>query len=261
MNRPSRRSSAGSFNTLSTLEHDVVGLALQEALGGRVVVIRPLGQGGMGQVYLGRDPQLKRFVAIKVLGRTLGQDAEAHARFQREAQAIAAVSHPNVVDIYSIGELPDGTPYFVMQHVAGGSMAERIATSGPLPVEAAERVLGEVAAALAAAHRRGIIHRDVKPGNVLWDEYGERATVSDFGIASIQQREGEDADVRITATGMTVGSPAYMSPEQLMNEPITPKSDVYGLGLLGYELITGRGPYGANTPSELVAAHLRDEPR
>jgi serine/threonine-protein kinase len=243
------------------LEHDAIAVALQAALGGRVLLIRTIGEGGMGRVYLGRDPQLKRFVAVKVLLQSLGADEEAHARFQREAQAIAAVTHANVVAIYGVGELPDGTPYFIMQHVAGGSMAERLAASGPLPIDVAESVLGDVAAALAAAHKRGIVHRDVKPANVLWDEEGERATVSDFGIASLQESEGDEGDMRITASGMAVGSPAYMSPEQLLTEPITPKSDIYALGLLGYELLTGHGPYAASSPSDIVAAHLRDTPR
>ena len=265
MTRPSRpsRASRQSYNgtPIPTLEHDAIAVALQEALGGRVLLIRPIGEGGMGRVYLGRDPQLKRFVAVKVLLQSLGADEEAHARFQREAQAIAAVSHANVVAIYGVGELPDGTPYFIMQHVAGGSMAERLATSGPLPIDVAEGVLGDVAAALAAAHRRGIVHRDVKPANVLWDEEGERATVSDFGIAALQQSEGDESDMRITASGMAVGSPAYMSPEQLLTEPITPKSDIYALGLLGYELLTAHGPYNAISPNDIVAAHLRDTPR
>ena len=259
LSRASRQSYSGA--SIPTLEHDAIAVALQEALGGRVLLIRPIGEGGMGRVYLGRDPQLKRFVAVKVLLQSLGAADEAHARFQREAQAIAAVSHANVVAIYGVGELPDGTPYFIMQHVAGGSMAERLAASGPLPIDVAEGVLGDVAAALAAAHRRGIVHRDVKPANVLWDEDGERATVSDFGIASLQEPEGDESDMRITASGMAVGSPAYMSPEQLLTEPITPKSDIYALGLLGYELLTAHGPYDANTPAEVVAAHLRDTPR
>ncbi|MEO8335280.1 MAG: serine/threonine-protein kinase [bacterium] len=255
--RPSRQSVTST--PIHTLEHDAVAVALQEALGARVLLIRTIGEGGMGRVYLARDPQLKRFVAVKVLVQAV--DAESHARFQREAQSIAAISHPNVVQIFGVGELPDGRPYFIMQYVAGGSMAERLAKSGPLPVEMAETVIGDVAAALNAAHRRGIIHRDVKPANVLWDEDGERATVSDFGIATLQPTEENENDIRITGSGMAVGSPAYMSPEQILAEPVTVKSDVYALGLLGYELLTARGPYHATKPSDVVAAHLRDTPR
>lgn len=257
--RPSRQSVTST--PIHTLEHDAVAVALQEALGARVLLIRTIGEGGMGRVYLARDPQLKRFVAVKVLVQSQATNAESHARFQREAQSIAAISHPNVVQIYGVGELPDGRPYFIMQYVAGGSMAERLAASGPLPIDTAETVIGDVAAALAAAHRRGIVHRDVKPANVLWDEEGERATVSDFGIATLQATEENENDIRITGSGMAVGSPSYMSPEQIVAEPVTVKSDIYALGLLGYELLTGRGPYHATTPSDLVAAHLRDTPR
>ena len=262
MARPSRASRTSLSPTpVPTLEHDALAVRLQDALGTRVLLVRMIGEGGMGRVYLARDPHLRRFVAVKVLLQTPGAEGEAHARFQREAQAIAAVSHANVVSIHGVGELPDGTPYFTMQHVAGGSMADRLAASGPLPIEFAERVLGDVAAGLAAAHKRGIIHRDVKPANVLWDEEGERATVSDFGIAALQGPEGEEGDMRITGSGMAVGSPTYMSPEQLLAEPVTPKSDIYALGLLGYELLTGQGPYVARAPSEIVAAHLRHVPR
>jgi hypothetical protein len=259
LSRPSR----SSLNPapVQTLEHDALAVRLQEALGTRVLLVRIIGEGGMGRVYLARDPQLRRFVAVKVLLQTPGAEGEAHARFQREAQSVAAVSHANVVAIHGVGELPDGTPYFIMQHVAGGSMADRLASSGPLPIELAERVLGDVAAGLAAAHRRGIVHRDVKPANVLWDEDGERATVSDFGIAALHRPDGDESDMRITGSGMAVGSPTYMSPEQLLAEPVTPKSDIYALGLLGYELLTGHGPYLARAPNEIVAAHLRHVPR
>ena len=262
MARLSRASrSSLSATPIPTLEHDALAVRLQSALGTRVLLVRAIGEGGMGRVYLARDPQLRRFVAVKVLLQTSDAEREGHARFRREAQAIAAVSHANVVAIHGVGELPDGTPYFIMQHVAGGSMADRLASTGPLPIELAERVLGDVAAGLAAAHKRGIVHRDVKPANVLWDEEGERATVSDFGIAAFQGPEGDEGDIRITGSGMAVGSPTYMSPEQLLAEPVTPKSDIYALGLLGYELLTGHGPYLARAPSEIVAAHLRHVPR
>ncbi len=257
------RASRSSLNPASipTLEHDALAVRLQAVLGTRVLLVRVIGEGGMGRVYLARDPLLRRFVAVKVLLQTPDAEREAHARFRREAQAIAAVSHANVVAIHGVGELPDGTPYFIMQHVAGGSMADRLSSTGPLPIELAERVLGDVAAGLAAAHKRGIIHRDVKPANVLWDEDGERATVSDFGIAALQGTDGDEGEMRITGSGMAVGSPTYMSPEQLLAEPVTPKSDIYALGLLGYELLTGHGPYLARAPSEIVAAHLRHVPQ
>ncbi len=233
---------------------------LATALAPSFVLVRLLGAGGMGSVYLARDPVLKRSVAVKLLSPELTREPEARARFQREAQAVAAISHPNVVAVYSVGEIASGTPYFVMQFVGGRSMADRLREDGPLDVPAAERILGEVASALAAAHRQGIIHRDVKPANILWDDDGGRALVSDFGIASVRSLS-DDNDGRLTQTGMAVGTPAYMSPEQLLAEPVTDKTDVYSLGLLGYELLTGAGPYAVSSPRELMAAHLRDAPR
>jgi hypothetical protein len=233
---------------------------LEAALAPHLQLVKLLGQGGMGSVYVARDPALRRTVAVKVLARDLAADAGARARFEREAQAVARLSHPNVVPVYSVGELADGTPYFVMQHVSGRSMAARIEEEGPLGVAEARRVLGEVAAALAAAHAKGIIHRDIKPANILFDEESGRALVSDFGIAAVMPGS-DQKDTRLTQTGMAIGTPQYMSPEQLLSEPVSDKTDVYSLGLLAYELLTGHTAFTATTPQELIAAHLRDTPR
>ena len=233
---------------------------LQAALSPGYILIRRIGSGGMGSVYLARDPVLKRHVAVKLLSRELARDGSARARFQREAQAVASISHPNVVGIYSVGELPTGVPYFVMQYVAGPNLGERLESDGAFDVDSAARLLGEVASALAAAHRKGIIHRDVKPANILLDDDSGRALVSDFGIAAVLEEDHSDA-LRITQTGMAVGSPAYMSPEQLLAEPVSDKTDIYGLGLVGYELLTGAGPYMIASPREIMAAHLRDAPK
>ncbi len=234
--------------------------ALRVALEPTYLLVRQLGRGGMGRVYLARDPQLKRFVAVKVLALEFSRDAESRERFAREAQAVAAISHPNVVSIYGVGELADGTPYFVMEYIAGRSISERLSETGLLPVDEARRVLGEVAAALAVAHRRGIIHRDIKPANILQDTETGRALVSDFGIAAHYAPDPRDSSARITEAGATVGTPAYMSPEQVLAEQVTAATDVYALGLLGYELLTARGPYNISSPREILAAHLRDAP-
>jgi len=242
-------------------ERDFVKL-LERALAPSFTLVRRLGAGGMGSVYLARDPVLKRLVAVKVMAPGLAADAAARARFEREAQAVASISHPNVVAVYSVGALENGVPYLVMQYVEGRTMADRIAEGGPLDAPTARRVLGEVSSALAAAHRKGVIHRDIKPSNILWDDESGRALVTDFGIAAVKQRgEPQPADEKLTQTGMSLGTPAYMSPEQVLAEPVTEKTDVYTLGLLGYELLTGTGPYQVASPRELMAAHLRDTPR
>ena len=244
----------------SDAERDDAGLEarLREALAPTFLLMHSIGHGGMGLVYLAREPALRRLVAVKILAPALARDVEARARFEREAQAVASFSHPNVVGIHRVGELADGTPYFVMQFVDGPSLSSRVKEDGPLAPLDARRVLGEVAAALAAAHAKGIIHRDVKPANVLLDRESGRALVSDFGISVAAKRKATDP--RLTGTGVLVGTPQYMSPEQLGVEPVTEKSDVYGLGLLGYEMLTGRGPFRGDSPHELVAAHLRDTP-
>jgi serine/threonine protein kinase len=234
---------------------------LERALAPSFSLVRRLGSGGMGAVYLARDPVLKRLVAVKLLSPTLAANPEARARFHREAQAVASITHPSVVAVYSVGELENGVPYFVMQYVEGRSVAERLLKDGHFEVRAAKRVLAEVASALAAAHRKGIIHRDIKPANILIDDETGRALVTDFGIAAVLERGDEREATRITHTGMAVGTPAFMSPEQLLAEPVTEKTDIYSLGLLAYELLIGESPYRINSPREVMAAHLRDTPR
>ena len=173
------------------------------------------------------------------------------------------MSHPNALAVNSVGEMSNGVPYFVMQYVNGRSSAERVETDGPFDIDVAKRILGEVASALAAAHRQGIIHRDIKPANILHDDESGRVLVSDFGIASVRvaREEPGDSTMKLTRTGTFVGTPAYTSPEQILGEPLDDKTDIYALGLLGYELLTGRGPYDITSPGEIIAAHLRDRPR
>jgi len=242
---------------------DVLEAQLRAALSPSFLLVRKLGQGGMASVYLAREPALRRLVAVKVLSPVLAADPHARARFEREAQAVAGLSHPNVLGIYGLGELGDGTPYFVMQYIAGKSLAARLEEEGPLDPDEARRITGEVAGALAAAHAKGIIHRDIKPANILYDDEAGRALVSDFGIAAVRAERAEDgaASTKLTGTGMMVGTPQYMSPEQMLAEPVTEKTDVYALGLFAYELVAGHGPFLATTPHELIAAHLRDVPR
>ena len=233
---------------------------LTQALAPSFVLVKRLGAGGMGAVYLARDPVLRRLVAVKVLAPNLASDPEARARFEREGQAVAAISHPNVVNVHSVGELENGVPYIVMQYVEGRTLAERLKEDGPLEAKPAKNIVGEVASALAAAHKKGIIHRDIKPANIILDEDTGRAMVTDFGIAAVK-REEVSTQVDLTQAGMAIGTPAYMSPEQLLAEPVTDKTDIYSLGLLAYELFIAQGPYQVSSPQEMMAAHLRDAPR
>lgn len=234
---------------------------LSEALAPNFQLVRAIGAGGMAQVFLAREPALKRLVAVKVLSEHLAADAEARIRFEREAQAVATLSHANVVAIHGVGELSDGTPYFVMQYVNGRSLATRIEEEGPLPVAEGKRALAEVCAALAAAHAQGIIHRDIKAANILCEETSGRVLVSDFGIAATTRQESTGGvPMRLTGTGMMIGTPQYMSPEQMLAEPVTEKTDIYSVGLLAHELLAGSSPFRGSTPQELIAAHLRDTP-
>lgn len=245
----------------SDASHDALYLELERALAPGLQLVRRLGEGGMGTVYLARDPALRRSVAIKTLSPAFATDAEARARFEREAQAVAGLSHPNVLAVFSVGELPSGVPYFVMPYVAGRSMAGRIEADGALNASEARRILGEVASALAAAHAKGIVHRDIKPANVLFDDESGRALVADFGISAVLPSKDSPHSMRLTQTGMAIGTPQYMSPEQILSEEVTDRSDIYAWGLLAYELLTGKPTFSLTTPQELVAAHLRDTPR
>ena len=214
----------------------------------------------MGIVYTARDPLLKRDVAVKVLAPEFREDAGARERFVREAQAAAAVAHPNVVNIFQVGELTaTKIPYFVMQFIEGATLEQAFPRGSSAPEGAARRITGEVAAALAAAHGRGLVHRDIKPSNIMLDPHTGRAIVLDFGIsASVQQ---PPRDERLTATGMYVGTPRYMSPEQASGETATEKSDIYSLGCVAYELIAGRPVFEGKSAMDLMAAHLRDQPQ
>jgi len=242
--------------------HDPVEEQLRAALAPHLHVVRGIGAGGMARVYLAREPALKRLVAVKVLSGDYAATTEGRARFEREAQAVAGLSHPNIVAIHTVGELENGTPYFIMQYVEGPSLGHRVQSEGPLSVAEARRVLGEVAAALAAAHQQKIIHRDIKPANILYEEATGRSLVSDFGIAAVGAVTGAGKEsMRLTGTGVMVGTPMYMSPEQLLAEPVSDKTDIYSLGLLAHELLTGVGPFQASSPHELIAAYLRDTPQ
>jgi serine/threonine protein kinase len=243
-----------------TLSATALETRLRDAIAPKYYLVRRLGAGGMGSVYLALEPALRRTVAVKVLAPELSADREARLRFEREVHAVAALVHPNVIAIHGMGELDDGTPWFVMQYVNGRSMAARVATDGPLPVAEARRVIGGVASALAAAHAKGIIHRDIKPENILYDDELGRALISDFGIAAVRSPLGGMPDVKLTAAGAAIGTPEYMSPEAMLAEPVTDRTDVYALGLMAFELLAGRPAFSAKTQHALIMAHLSEIP-
>jgi serine/threonine-protein kinase len=195
-------------------------------------------------------------VAIKILPPELGFRGEIKSRFLREAETAAQLSHPNIVPIYSVDER-EGLVFFVMACVDGDTLAKRVAEQGPLPVDEVRRILREVADALAYAHARGVIHRDIKPDNILLGESG-RAMVTDFGIARAIQ---EGADSRLTATGVAIGTPAYMSPEQAAGDrEIDGRSDLYSLGVVGYQMLTGQLPFQANSTAAMLMKHIAEQP-
>lgn len=224
-------------------------MTAQELAGGRYVLERPLGRGGMAVVMLGRDTALDRSVAVKLLADSVRGDRELRERFLREGRFAAQLSHPNVVAVYDTGE-EDGQPYIVMEYVDGVSLAEEVHRRGPLPADEVAELGRQASAGLAHAHERGVVHRDVKPQNLLLDRAGT-LKVADFGIA----RAG-DVSATLTQAGTLLGTAAYMAPETVQGEPATASSDVYSLGAVLYELATGRAPRQVTTIADLA----RDEP-
>ena len=241
---------------------DKTAAELHRTLSPRIEVLRRLGGGGMSTVYLGRDPALHRLVAIKVLSDDLNSDALARARFTREAEAAAAIVHPHVVEIYEVGTLPGSKkPYIVMQFVDGPTLQQEILTGAAVPEAVARAVVGEVGSALGAAHARGVVHRDIKPSNIVIDRETGHAVVLDFGIAAAIDRNALASREKLTLQGISLGTPAYMSPEQLREKKtLSGKSDVYSLGVVAFEYVTGRPLFIAEAPEEYLAAHLQDTP-
>jgi serine/threonine-protein kinase len=233
---------------------------LERAIGQQYDLEGEIGRGGMGIVYRARDRRLKRAVAIKLLPPELGFRREVRQRFLREAETAAQLSHAHIVPIYSVDEV--GTlVYFAMAYIDGANVATRLREKGPLPIDEVRRILIEVAEALAFAHARGVVHRDIKPDNILLDGVDGRALVTDFGIARAAAEGGGGDATRLTATGMAIGTPAYMSPEQAAGDKeIDGRTDLYALGIVAYQMLTGEPPFtGTSTPALLVK-HLTEQP-
>ena len=216
--------------------------------------LRPtrIGQGGMGEIFRAEDEVLGRTVAVKVLSEQYARDESLRARFTREALAAARLSgEPGAVTIFDVGEW-EGRPFIVMEHLSGGSLEARLRDDGPPPVDEALDWLDQAAGALDAAHRLGVVHRDVKPGNLLLDEAGD-LRVADFGIASAAGLHS------LTLTGTVLGTAGYLSPEQARGERATPASDRYSLAVVAYELLTGHRPFESESPTAEAAAHVQAE--
>ena len=247
------------FSALADSEDQLVADArmarLQASLGGAYSVERELGGGGMSRVYLAEEVKLGRKVVIKVLPEEMGASIVA-ARFRREVQLSARLQHPHIVPVLA-ADVADDLLYYTMPFVAGETLRARIARVGPLPLRDAIAIWHNVLDALAYAHRNGVIHRDVKPENILLD--GRNAVVADFGIARAVAAASDDA--RATATGVVIGTPAYMAPEQIAGESDADhRVDIYAAGLVMYEMLAGQGPFARLSTRELLIAHLTQEP-
>ncbi len=228
---------------------------------GQYRLVRKLGSGGMGEVYLAEHAMLRRPCAVKLIRPERAGDGSALARFEREANAAAALAHPNAVHIYDYGRAADGTFYCVMEYLPGVTLEELVSRHGALPPGRAVFLLRQLCSVLSAAHRRGLVHRDVKPGNAMVRDRGGQAdfvTLLDFGLA-LDRTAG--ASARVTQSGLIVGTPAFMAPEQASALPDPgPLSDLYSLGAVAYFLLTGRPPFDRGTPLRTLAAVLSEEP-
>ncbi|HEU0131245.1 MAG TPA: Stk1 family PASTA domain-containing Ser/Thr kinase [Mycobacteriales bacterium] len=223
-------------------------------LGGRYEVGAPLGEGGMAEVYRGRDTRLGRDVAIKVLRSTLAGDPTFLARFRREAQAAASLNHPNIVSVYDTGD-DDGVPFIVMEYVEGRTLREVLRTQGRMLPQRALEIVADVCAALEHAHEQGIVHRDIKPANVMLNSSGT-VKVMDFGIA----RAITASTSTMTQTQQVIGTAQYLSPEQARGEHVDARSDVYSTGCLLYELLTHQPPFTGDSPVAVAYQHVREDP-
>ena len=225
---------------------------LEAALGGKYKIIGKIGAGGFGEVYLGEHTQLNRKVAIKILIQSISSQDDLVKRFQREARSAAALSHPNIIDIYDVGE-GDGIYYFVMKYIEGETLSQRMQRDRKMDPAETIHIIQQIADALDYAHENNVVHRDIKPANVMLDPYG-KPLLMDFGVARVQY-EGN-----LTKTGTLLGTPHYLAPEQPLGKPIDGRSDIYSLGIMFYEMLAGRPPFHDENSITLIFKHINEPP-
>lgn len=234
---------------------------------GRYRVIKPLGEGGMGQVYLAEHEAIEKKVALKVLKREYSEKPDIVTRFQQEAISASRIKHPNVLDVFDFGQLDNGCFFLAMEFLEGHDLAVELEQQRVLSPERGVRIALQICRALSAAHSKGVVHRDMKPENVFLQRTAdgeEIVKIVDFGIAQLRTAEEAAASQpqrrRLTKTGMIFGTPEYMAPEQVTGEPVDHRADLYAMGAVLYECVTGRTPLTADTPYQMIARLLEDAP-
>ena len=233
-------------------------------LDGQFEIIQKIGTGGMGSVYKALQPAMNRMVAIKILHPKLAGRKDLTSRFRREARAMSQLTHPHTTKVFMYGELPeDGSLYIVMEYLEGRNLNQTVRKGGPMPVERAIPILVAVCGALHEAHTMGIVHRDLKPENIFLCTQGglsDYPKVLDFGLAKVTERQMRPGSIILTQEGMVFGTPEFMSPEQAQGKTLDPRSDIYSLAVILYEVLTGKLPFLAKTPMEYIQKHVLEEP-
>ena len=236
---------------------------LDQEVAGQFRIVEKIGKGGMGAVYKAEQPDMNRYVAIKILHSRYLSRSDLVSRFRREARAMSQLSHPNTARVFLYGQLEDGACYFVMEHLVGQNLAQIVRAEGAMKPKRAMRIMIQVCSALEEAHQAGIVHRDLKPENVFITTQGgirDFPKVLDFGLAKVTERQMRPGSMVLTQQGMVFGTPEFMSPEQAHGKTLDARSDIYSLGIILYELLTGKLPFDAKQPIEYIQLHVNATP-